>query len=63
VTPLASETTAMVDQTSDDTGRRQMRLRCAIYTRKSNEEGLEQDFNSLDAHGHGENERRQGREN
>ena len=23
--------------------------RCAIYTRKSNEEGLEQDFNSLDA--------------
>jgi site-specific DNA recombinase len=22
---------------------------CAIYTRKSNEEGLEQDFNSLDA--------------
>jgi site-specific DNA recombinase len=26
-----------------------MRLRCAIYTRKSNEEGLEQDFNSLDA--------------
>jgi site-specific DNA recombinase len=25
------------------------KLRCAIYTRKSNEEGLEQDFNSLDA--------------
>jgi site-specific DNA recombinase len=25
------------------------RLRCAIYTRKSKEEGLEQDFNSLDA--------------
>ena len=24
-------------------------LRCAIYTRKSTEEGLEQDFNSLDA--------------
>ena len=24
-------------------------FRCAIYTRKSNEEGLEQDFNSLDA--------------
>lgn len=23
------------------------RLRCAIYTRKSSEEGLEQDFNSL----------------
>ena len=29
------------------TGRQ--RLRCAIYTRKSTEEGLEQDFNSLDA--------------
>ena len=25
------------------------RLRCAIYTRKSSEDGLEQDFNSLDA--------------
>jgi hypothetical protein len=25
------------------------RLRCGIYTRKSTEEGLEQDFNSLDA--------------
>ncbi len=25
------------------------RLRCALYTRKSTEEGLEQDFNSLDA--------------
>jgi hypothetical protein len=24
-------------------------LRCAIYTRKSTEEGLQQDFNSLDA--------------
>ena len=29
------------------TGRR--KTRCAIYTRKSSEEGLEQDFNSLDA--------------
>ena len=28
---------------------RKGRLRCAIYTRKSSEEGLEQDFNSLDA--------------
>lgn len=26
------------------------KLRCAIYTRKSTEAGLEQDFNSLDAH-------------
>ncbi len=24
-------------------------LRCAVYTRKSSEEGLEQEFNSLDA--------------
>ena len=24
-------------------------VRCAIYTRKSSEDGLEQDFNSLDA--------------
>ena len=28
---------------------RQAKLRCALYTRKSSEEGLEQDFNSLDA--------------
>jgi DNA invertase Pin-like site-specific DNA recombinase len=39
----------MANQTSDGAGRGQMRLRCAIYTRKSSEEGLEQDFNSLDA--------------
>ena len=26
-----------------------MKVRCAVYTRKSSEEGLEQDFNSLDA--------------
>ena len=25
------------------------RIRCAIYTRKSSDEGLEQDFNCLDA--------------
>ena len=25
------------------------RVRCAVYTRKSNEEGLQQEFNSLDA--------------
>ena len=28
---------------------RSTRLRCAIYTRKSTEEGLDQEFNSLDA--------------
>ena len=27
------------------------KLRCAIYTRKSSEEGLEQEFNSLHAQG------------
>ena len=29
----------------------QRKIRCAVYTRKSTEEGLEQDFNSLQAHG------------
>ena len=28
---------------------RKGQVRCAVYTRKSSEEGLEQDFNSLDA--------------
>ena len=28
---------------------RMKKIRCAIYTRKSSEEGLEQEFNSLDA--------------
>jgi len=31
------------------TSTRKKLLRCAIYTRKSHEEGLEQEFNSLDA--------------
>ena len=31
------------------TANKAKRLRCAIYTRKSHEDGLEQDFNSLDA--------------
>ena len=26
-----------------------MKVRCAVYTRKSSDEGLEQEFNSLDA--------------
>ena len=39
----------MAKQTSDVAARGSTRLRCAIYTRKSSEEGLEQDFNSLDA--------------
>jgi DNA invertase Pin-like site-specific DNA recombinase len=29
--------------------KRAQKLRCAIYTRKSSEEGLEQEFNSLQA--------------
>src|SRR3954463_4389511 len=37
----------MADQHTPSSNR--TRLRCAIYTRKSSEEGLEQDFNSLDA--------------
>jgi DNA invertase Pin-like site-specific DNA recombinase len=35
--------------TSDASLSVRKRLRCAIYTRKSSEEGLEQEFNSLDA--------------
>ncbi len=35
--------------TSASAATKLQRLRCAIYTRKSSEEGLEQDFNSLDA--------------
>jgi site-specific DNA recombinase len=31
--------------------RNEQALRCAIYTRKSSEEGLEQEFNSLHARG------------
>jgi site-specific DNA recombinase len=39
----------MTRQPPKGAGRAGMKLRCAIYTRKSSEEGLEQDFNSLDA--------------
>ena len=31
------------------TADRKATIRCAVYTRKSSEEGLEQEFNSLDA--------------
>ena len=37
-------------QRSNQTLAAPSRLRCAIYTRKSTEEGLDQEFNSLDAH-------------
>jgi DNA invertase Pin-like site-specific DNA recombinase len=33
----------------NDASAKPRRLRCAVYTRKSSEEGLEQEFNSLDA--------------
>jgi site-specific DNA recombinase len=33
----------------DRIGKPRKKIRCAIYTRKSSEEGLDQDFNSLDA--------------
>lgn len=36
-------------QVADHAPHKPRRLRCAIYTRKSTEEGLDQDFNSLDA--------------
>ena len=38
----------MLDNVNTAAGRKKQ-LRCAIYTRKSHEEGLEQEFNSLDA--------------
>jgi DNA invertase Pin-like site-specific DNA recombinase len=34
---------------ADRSANGKLRLRCALYTRKSSEEGLEQEFNSLDA--------------
>src|SRR2546430_16167473 len=39
----------MADRRSIGDDRRPPKLRCALYTRKSSEEGLEQEFNSLDA--------------
>ena len=39
----------MAERRSSGDDRRPLKLRCALYTRKSSEEGLEQDFNSLDA--------------
>src|SRR5438270_8768701 len=40
---------SMANRSAPNSNRAPAKLRCAIYTRKSNEEGLEQDFNSLDA--------------
>jgi site-specific DNA recombinase len=39
----------MANRSAASADRAATTLRCAIYTRKSSEEGLEQDFNSLDA--------------
>ena len=39
----------MPRRSADGAKKSRQKLRCAIYTRKSTEEGLEQDFNSLDA--------------
>src|SRR5437660_11498265 len=39
----------MAERRSNGAEHRQQKLRRALYTRKSSEEGLEQDFNSLDA--------------
>lgn len=38
-----------VEQSKGNRKKSQQMVRCAIYTRKSTEEGLDQDFNSLDA--------------
>jgi site-specific DNA recombinase len=39
----------MIDRTEGQDAARRTVVRCAIYTRKSTDEGLEQNFNSLDA--------------
>jgi site-specific DNA recombinase len=39
----------MANRSAPSSNRTSAKFRCAIYTRKSSEEGLEQDFNSLDA--------------
>jgi site-specific DNA recombinase len=43
------KTSARIGEVNDATASPRRRRRCAIYTRKSSEEGLEQEFNSLDA--------------
>jgi site-specific DNA recombinase len=41
--------TIMAAAPKADARKRASKLRCAVYTRKSSEEGLEQEFNSLQA--------------
>jgi site-specific DNA recombinase len=46
-----SSTSRSATLSAPEAGARQVarKLRCAVYTRKSSEEGLDMDFNSLDA--------------
>ena len=46
---LGGRRRSMANRSAPGSNRTPAKLRCAIYTRKSSEEGLEQDFNSLDA--------------
>src|SRR5436190_16621551 len=46
---LLARSRPMAERRSANNDGRQPKFRCALYTRKSSEEGLEQDFNSLDA--------------
>src|SRR5258707_4189724 len=48
-TPARSCRGGPMSKSSDAQLQRRHKLRCAIYTRKSSEEGLEQEFNSLHA--------------
>ncbi len=50
LTAIAGQITGSIGPDRDSSGYgEKTRLRCAIYNRKSTEEGLEQEFNSLDA--------------
>src|SRR5437762_3686270 len=46
---LARRSWPMANRSTPSTNCAPVKFRCALYTRKSSEEGLEQDFNSLDA--------------
>src|SRR3954453_19710135 len=49
VAPSLARRSRMRKRTHDRSAKGRPGVRCAVYTRKSSEEGLEQDFNSLDA--------------
>ncbi len=46
---MARRSTPQVPATASNGSGEAKIVRCAIYTRKSTEEGLQQEFNSLDA--------------